>query len=129
MTEQGAVALDTALAYHRAWTTGDFERAMAYVAQDVVCLGPAGRLEGAEAFRAFMGPFAQLLVRAELLAAFGDDTTAMLMYDTDTIPVKGAPAAEWVTVADGRIVEMRIIFDRVPFDEARRRGQAATEAG
>jgi ketosteroid isomerase-like protein len=123
MTNEAA-ALDTALAYYRAWTTGDFEQAMTHVADDVVCLGPAGRLDGAEAFRAFMGPFAQLLLRAELLAAFGDQTTAVLVYDTDTVPVSGAPGAEHVTVVDGRIVELRIIFDRAPFDAARRRSVA-----
>jgi len=34
--------------------------------------------------------------------------------------VKDAPCAECVTVRDGKITHMRIIFDRLPFDEARR---------
>jgi hypothetical protein len=118
MTEQGA-ALSTALAYHRAWTGGDFEVAMAYVADDVVCLAPGGRIEGAAAFRGFMGPFARMLTRSALVAAFGDDTTALLMYDTGTILVPDAPGAECVTVVDGRITQLRIIFDRTPFDTAR----------
>jgi hypothetical protein len=42
------------------------------------------------------------------------------MYDADTVPVHDAPAAEFVTVTDGRISQMRIIFDRLPFDAARR---------
>ncbi|AYY13770.1 nuclear transport factor 2 family protein [Actinobacteria bacterium YIM 96077] len=120
MTEQSAAALETALAYHRAWTNDDFERAMTYIADDIVCDAPSGRFEGAEAFRGFMGPFTQILTRSELLAAFGDDTTAVLMYDTDTVPVNGAPGAEWVRVVDGQIAQMRIIFDRTPFDAARR---------
>ena len=118
MTEPAA-ALTTALAYYRAWTSGDFELAMSYVADDIVCLAPAGRLEGAAAFRRFMGPFSQLVTRSELLAAFGDQSTAVLVYDTDTIPVRGAPGAEWLTVVDGRIAQLRIIFDRAPFDAAR----------
>jgi len=121
MTDQDATALETALAYHQAWTTGDFERAMTYVAEDVVCQAPSGRIEGADAFRAFMGPFARILTKSELLSAFGDDSTAMLMYDTETIPVSGAPAAERLKVVDGRIVHMWIIFDRTPFDAARAR--------
>jgi ketosteroid isomerase-like protein len=112
-------ALQVALAYHRAWTAGDLEQAMRYVADDVVCLAPSGRHEGAEAFRGFMGPFAASLTRAELLAAFGDEETALVMYDTDTVQVRGAPGAECVTVRDGRIVHMRIIFDRTPFEAAR----------
>jgi len=120
MTEPGGVALETALAYHRAWTGGDFERAMSYVADDIVCLAPAGRLDGATAFRGFMGPFTQILTSSKLIAAFGDDETAVLMYDTDTVPVKDAPGAECLTVRDGKISHLRIIFDRLPFEQARR---------
>jgi len=119
MTSKNAAALETALAYHRAWTTGNFASAMTYVAEDIVCLAPAGRLEGAEAFRAFMEPFAQMLTRSEILAAFGDDGTAVLMYDTDSRAVRGAPAAECLQVVDGRITQLRIIFDRTPFEAAR----------
>ncbi len=126
MTEHNTAALDVALAYHRAWTGGDFERAMTYVAADIECQAPAGRLEGAEAFRGFMGPFAKILTRSELIAAFGDERTAVLMYDTDTVPVPDAPGAECLTVADGKITQLRIIFDRLPFDVARR---AAAETG
>jgi ketosteroid isomerase-like protein len=120
MTEDHRAALVVALAYHRAWTSGDFDAAMAYIADDIVCLTPAGRLDGAEAFRGFMGPFAGMLTRASLLAAFGDHDTAVVMYDADTRPVPDAPGAECVTVRDGRIVHMRIVFDRVPFEAARR---------
>jgi hypothetical protein len=120
MDEQnGRAALDVAVAYHEAWTSKDFERAMTYVAEDIVCDAPAGRIEGAEAYRAFMGPFVQILKRAELIAAFGDDTTAIVVYDTETVPVHSAPGAECVTVEDGRIVYSRFIFDRAPFEAAR----------
>ena len=51
----GRAALDTALAYHRAWTSHDFDRAMTYIAEDIVCQAPSGRLDGTAAFRGFMG--------------------------------------------------------------------------
>jgi hypothetical protein len=57
----GRAALDTALAYYRAWTGHDFGTAMTYIAEDIVCQAPAGRLDGAAAFRGFMGPFVQIL--------------------------------------------------------------------
>lgn len=113
-------ALETALAYHHAWSTGDFDRAMTHIATDITCQAPAGTMKGADAFRAFMEPFSRIATRVELRAAFGDDDTAVVVYDTDTVPVKDAPGAEWVTVEDGRITHMRIIFDRLPFEEARR---------
>lgn len=111
--------LETVLAYYKAWTSHDFDQAMTYLADDIVCHAPAGRLEGAEAFRAFMEPFSQLLLSAEIIASYGDEKTAMLMYATSTRPVADAPGAEFHTVRDGKIVEVRIIFDRLPFDQAR----------
>ena len=120
MTMTTAAALDTALAYYRSWTAGNFDTAMRYVADDIICHAPAGQLEGADAFRAFMGPFAGILTRAELIASFGDQNTAMLMYDTDTAVVKNAPGAECHTVRGGKITEMWIIFDRLPFEASRR---------
>jgi len=123
MTAETSAALRTALAYHRAWTHDNFDQAMAYIADDIVCRAPAGTLEGADAFRGFMGPFAEMLVEANLVAAFGDERTALLMYDTATAVVSDAPGAECLTVSDGRITEMRIIFDRLPFVAAR--GQTA----
>ena len=93
---------------------------MSYIADDIVCDAPAGRLEGAAAYRGFMGPFVQILRGATLIAAFGDDQTAVIVYDTETVPVPSAPAAECVTVTDGKITYSRFIFDRAPFDAARK---------
>jgi ketosteroid isomerase-like protein len=120
MTASSSPALDIALAYYRAWTSHDFDQAMTFVAADIVCDAPAGRIHGSEAFRNFMGPFADILTASTLIAAFGDDTTALLMYDTNTVPVENAPGAECHTVRDGRITHVRIVFDRAPFDAARR---------
>jgi SnoaL-like domain len=119
-------ATSIALAYHNAWTGHDFDRAMTYIADDIVCDAPAGRLEGAEAFRGFMGPFVQILTASRLAAAFGDEENALVMYETETVPVKDAPGAEYVRVRNGKIAYMRIVFDRQPFTEARR---AAGESG
>ena len=66
-----SAALKVSLAYYEAWTGHDFERAMTYIADDIVCEAPAGELRGAQAFRGFMGPFTEILTRANLIAAFG----------------------------------------------------------
>jgi SnoaL-like domain len=112
-------AVQIALAYHEAWTNKDMDRAMSYIAEDIICDAPAGRIEGAEAYRAFMAPFVQILRDATMIAAFGDDQTALVMYDTTTIPVPSAPGAEYSTVKDGKITYSRFVFDRVPFQSAR----------
>jgi ketosteroid isomerase-like protein len=113
-------ALDVARSYFEAWSRGDFDRAMEYVAPDITCHAPAGPVVGADAFREFMGPFAGMVLSTSLLAAYGDSDNAVLVYDTATPPVADAPGAEWHRVVVGRIVEMRIIFDRLPFELAQR---------
>lgn len=118
MTEKPSPALQVALANH-AWTAKDFEQAMTYISADIVCDAPAGRITGIDAYRAFMGPFVQILTDADLIAAFGDDDTALVMYVIETIPVKHAPGAECVTVKDGKITDSRFVFDRAPFEAAR----------
>jgi hypothetical protein len=121
MTQTSASpALDIALAYYQAWTGHDVETAMSYIADDIICDAPAGRLEGAAAYRAFIAPFTQILRGSTLIAAFGDAQTAVVMYDTETVPVPSAPGAECVTVTDGKITYSRFIFDRAPFDAARK---------
>jgi ketosteroid isomerase-like protein len=119
MNEAASPALRTALAYYQAWTSHDLDQAMRYIADEIICEAPAGVLRGADAYRGFMSPFVQILTGSELIAAFGDDTTAVIVYDTATVPVASAPAAEYVTVTDGKITRSRFIFDRLPFDAAR----------
>src|SRR3954468_20644083 len=111
-------ALRVALAYHRAWTGQDLDLAMTYIADDIVCDAPAGRIEGAAAYRAFLEPFAGMLTGATMIAAFGDDKQAMIMYDTASPLVASAPGAECVTVEGGRITYSRFLFDRLPFQQA-----------
>jgi len=120
VTDTTSPALQTALAYYQAWTSHDLDKAMNYIADDIVCDLPGGRLEGAEAYRGgFLGPLVQNLTGAQMIAAFGDDKTALVMYDTQTVPVKDAPGAECVTVTDGKITNSRLVFDQAPFDAAR----------
>ena len=120
MSDTDSPALEVALAYFHAWTGHDVDKAMSYIAENIVCDAPGGRLEGAGAYRGFMGPFVQMLTGSTLIAAFGDADTAVIVYDTETVPVKSAPAAECVTVTGGKITRSRFIFDRLPFDAARR---------
>jgi SnoaL-like domain len=119
--QEPSAALSVAMAYYHAWTGKDVDRAIRYVADDVVCEAPAGRIDGVEGLRQFMAPFAQMLTSSELLAAFGDDETAVLLYNPHTTLVHDAPSAECFTVKAGKIVHSLLVFDRTPFDAARRR--------
>ena len=122
MTDAHGPALRTALAYYHAWTSHNLDEAMSHIADDIVCDAPAGRLEGAAAYRAFMAPFVQILKGSKLLAAYGDEEIAVVMYDTETVPVSSAPGAECLTVKDGKITYSRFVFDWAPFEAARKVG-------
>jgi limonene-1,2-epoxide hydrolase len=120
---QESGALSVAMAYYRAWTGKDIDTAMGHVADDVVCDSPLGRIEGVDGLRQFMAPFAQMLESSEVIAAFGDDQTAVLVYNPHTTLLEDAPSAECFTVRDGRIVHSLLIFDRAAFDAARARAK------
>lgn len=107
--------LSIALAYHSAWTGHDLDRAMGYIAEEIATEAPSGAINGAASYRAFLGGFMQQLTGVETIAAFGDDTTAVLVYYPHTPATTHAPTAEHFTVAGGKINRTVLIFDRPSF--------------
>jgi hypothetical protein len=108
-------ALVTALAYHQAWTSHDLDQAMTYIADDITCDAPGGQISGAQQYKGFLGGFMTQLTGAQNIAAFGDDTTAVLFYYPHTASVSDAPAAECFTVTGGKITRSVLVFDRPSF--------------
>lgn len=101
--------------YHRAWTSGDLDLAMALVADDIVCRAPGVDLTGKDAYREFVGGFAPALTGITDIAGFADGERVALFYYPETSATTTAPAAECFTVRDGRIAESVLIFDRLSF--------------
>ena len=108
-------ALATALAYHQAWTSQNLGQAMTYIADDITCDAPGARISGAQQYREFLGGFMTQLTGVQTVAAFGDDTTAMLFYYPHTANTSDAPTAECFTVTDGKITRSALGFDRPSF--------------
>lgn len=108
-------ALQTALAYHRAWTNGDLDDAMTHVADDIVCRAPDGDITGKDAYRNYLGNFLRILSGLTDVAAFGDEEHALLFYYPHTEVTSTAPAAEHFTIRAGQIVESLLVFDRLSF--------------
>lgn len=116
MTQQTrSTALDTVLAYHRAWTSGDVEVALEHVADDIVCRAPGAELTGKEAYRGFLGAFAPTLTGLTDIAAFGNDDHVVLFYYPHTAQTSSVPTAEHFTIRDGKIAETLLVFDRLSF--------------
>lgn len=101
--------------YHQAWTSGDIDRAMTLVAEDIVCRAPGGDLTGKVAYREFIGGFAPALTGLAEIADFANGERVALFYYPQTAATTTAPAAECFTVRDGKIGESVLIFDRLSF--------------
>lgn len=103
------------LDYHRAWTSGDIDRAMTHVADDITCRAPAGELTGKPAYREFIAGFAPTLTGLTDIADFADGDRVALFYYPRTSATTTAPASECFTVRGGKIIETVLIFDRLSF--------------
>lgn len=108
-------ALATALAYHQAWTGQNLDQAMTYIADGITCDAPGGQISGAQQYRTFLGGFMTQLTGVQTVAAFGDNTTAVLFYYPHTANISDAPTAECFTVTDGKIARNVLVFDRPSF--------------
>lgn len=117
MQEPTASAIASAIVeqYHRAWTSGSIDAAMALVDDDVFCRAPGTDLDGKAAYRAFIEGFAPMLTGIGDIAAFADGERVALFYYPQTAATSTTPAAECFTVRDGLIVESVLVFDRLSY--------------
>jgi hypothetical protein len=88
---------------------------MTYIADDITCDAPGAPISGVQQYRDFLGGFMTQLTGVEAVAAFGDDTTAVLFYYPHTANVSDAPTAECFTVTGGKITRSVLVFDRPSF--------------
>lgn len=111
----GSTALETVLDYHRAWTSGDIDQAMTYVADNIVCRAPGEDLVGKDAYRGYLAGFAPNLTGLTDVASFADGDRVALFYYPHTAATSAAPAAECFTVRNDQIAESVLVFDRLSF--------------
>lgn len=101
--------------YHRAWTSGNVDEAMGYVADDISCRAPGVDLDPKDAYQGFIGGFAPMLTGIGDIAEFADGDRVALFYYPQTAATSTTPAAEFFTVRDGKIAESVLIFDRLSY--------------
>lgn len=111
MTDEGGSALSVARSYHRAWTGCNFDEADRYLSDDLETDVPintyASKADWLEAVRGTR----QITSNVHLLAEFGNDDEALLLYDMLLDPIGDLRVAEHFVVADGRIVKIRHVHD------------------
>ncbi|HKX44777.1 MAG TPA: nuclear transport factor 2 family protein [Burkholderiaceae bacterium] len=108
-------ALKVARAYANALAKQDVEAIVAISAEDVVCTSPIGQTTGIERFRAFQEGFARMLTTLTVLAVYGDDKQAVVIYIAETQPVPRSVVAELIQVKDGKLASTEVIYDATPF--------------
>lgn len=116
MTHTSAqAALDIVTRFHRAWTGGDLDTAMAQVTDDFVCHTPGDGTMGKAAYRDYLASFIPVMTGVADLAHFADGDHVALFYYPQTAVTDKTLAAEYFTVRDGRVAESFLAFDRLSY--------------
>ncbi|ACT08038.1 hypothetical protein Dd1591_3218 [Dickeya chrysanthemi Ech1591] len=115
MTKMSNGALDIARNYVAAMAKKEIDAIVSMSAENIVCSSPIGQLVGIERFQAFQEGFAKMIVNLTLLAAYGDDEQAIVVYEVETHPVPHSVVAERLTVREGKITATTVIYDATPF--------------
>lgn len=98
--------------YHNAWTMGDISIARGYLADDLNFRGSIDSFDKADDFVAGLTQFHRMLRSVNLLKSFFDEEGGALLYDCDTGELAGViRTAEFFTVRNGKIAEIRLVFD------------------
>jgi hypothetical protein len=56
-----------------------------------------------------------MIKKVTVLAVYGDDDQAVVVYSADTHPVANAVVAELLKVKNGKIASTEVIYDATPF--------------
>lgn len=97
-----------------ALSSGDLGAARSLLADDLHFLGPIDEFHRADDYLAALRQLFSMVRGVENQATIAQDGEVARFYVLDT-PVARAPVAEWYTVRDGKITELRAYFDARPF--------------
>jgi len=111
MKDDSGDALRVARAYHQAWTSRDFEEADRYLSEDLETDVPINTYPSKSDWLDAVRGTRQVASRVHVLAEFGTDDEALLLYDMLLDPIGDLRVAEHFVVAEGRIVKIRHVHD------------------
>lgn len=103
-------ALTVVRAYHRAWSGGDFEAAGRLLADGLELDVPINTYRTKADFLEAVRRTRQMTSAIDMLAEFGSDREALLLYDL-ALPFGALRVAEHFAVSDGRITKIRHVHD------------------
>ena len=112
--------VDVATAFAEAWTSHDLERAAKFVGEDVVFDGPMGHAEGIKSYMEGLAGLSKEVKDSRLIAVFGDDEEALLMYDLITGSYGTLTCRKHLVVRDGKKIRRDLLtFDSDKFRRAK----------
>ena len=98
-------------AYHRAWTTGQFDRAASLLSPSIEVEAPITAYRTREAFADALGAFGSRVDSVTVVSEMQSGDEAMLLYDIEVVGLGELRVVEHFTVSDGAIVRLRQIYD------------------
>ena len=107
-------ATDVVRRYRDALTAGDFSTARGFLADNLRFEGPIDQLDRADDYIDAVSRLHAIVKGVEPKATIADGDDVAVFYVLQTV-VANAPVAEWYTVREGKIVELRAYFDARPF--------------
>lgn len=79
-------------------------------ADDFIHISPFGRIEGREAYLAFMEPMIGTPMALSVVRSLSNESEAVIHYTMQT-PDGDLDACDWVKVEDGRLTEVHAFYD------------------
>jgi hypothetical protein len=112
-------AKTVALAYIEACGRKDWGAVTAVLHEQVQFVGPGNAVTGAAPYLAVLQRIAPVWVRSDVKSVLSDGSEVGVLYDfvTDT-PAGAVPIVEWLSVEQGKIKSIKLLFDRLAFKPA-----------
>jgi ketosteroid isomerase-like protein len=102
--------------YHRAFGSGDVQTARSLLADDLHFKGPIEEFDSADEYLQSVAKLAQIVTGTDVKKVLADSDDVVTIYDLHTnTPAGTSNVAEWATVRNGKIAELRVFFDARPF--------------
>ena len=104
-------AAATAATYFDAWQARDFARLRSVLADDVEFAGPLAQVKGSDDCLRGLRGMAQIMTGLDVRRVFHDEPDVLTWFDLSTSVAQTVPVANWMHVRDGKITQIRVVFD------------------
>jgi len=110
-----ANALEIVGRYKEAFGSGDVQTARSLLADDFHFEGPFETFDNPDDYLQSLARLAPIVEGVDVKKVLADGDDVVTIYDLRTTTVGTSPVAEWATVRNGKIAELRAYFDARPF--------------